>query len=97
MDTTFNEDPFFTTVLQNGEQGLFNNLLASKNDNVVLQITHLPVEKSMHSKETARDTSFALDEDNLLVLAWLNISVEDQVNEITVEDQEHDLAETQAN
>ncbi|KAG6627502.1 uncharacterized protein LOC122296873 [Carya illinoinensis] len=76
MDTIFDEDPFFTTLLQSGEQEISSTLMTSSHDNVGLQATQLAGEKRPPSKKTQRGVSFTVEEDNLLVLAWLNISVD---------------------
>ncbi|XP_035545904.1 uncharacterized protein LOC118348409 [Juglans regia] len=75
MDTTFDEDHFFTTLLQSGEQGRSTTVMASSHDNVGLQATLLEGEKRPPSKKTQRGVSFTIEEDNLLVSAWLNISM----------------------
>ncbi|XP_035550683.1 glutathione S-transferase T3-like [Juglans regia] len=76
MDTTFDEDPFFTTLLQSGKQGRSTTVMASSHDNVGLQATLLEGEKRPPSKKTQRGVSFTVEEDNLLLSAWLNISMD---------------------
>ncbi|XP_042962346.1 uncharacterized protein LOC122296612 [Carya illinoinensis] len=50
--------------------------MTSSHDNVRLQATQLAGENRTHSKKTQRGVSFIVEEDNLLVSAWLNISVD---------------------
>ena len=76
METIFDEDPFFTTLLQSGEQGISSTLMTSSHDNIGLQATQLEGEKMSRSKKTQRGVSFTVEEDNLLVLDWLNISMD---------------------
>ncbi|KAF5453007.1 hypothetical protein F2P56_027954 [Juglans regia] len=75
MDTTFDEDLFFTTLLQSGEQGISSTLM-SGHENIGLQATQLEGEKRPPSMKTQRGVSFTVEEDNLLVSAWLNISMD---------------------
>ncbi|KAG6661681.1 hypothetical protein CIPAW_03G191400 [Carya illinoinensis] len=74
MDTHFDDDPFFPTLLQSGGGGC--NSTPTQHDNVVVQATPNDGEKRHLSKKVQRGTSFTVEEDNLLVLAWFNISID---------------------
>ncbi|KAF5460555.1 hypothetical protein F2P56_020419, partial [Juglans regia] len=74
MDTHFEDDPFFTTLLQSGGGGC--NSTPTQHSNVVIQATTTDGEKRHHSKKVQRGASFTVEEDNLLVSAWLNISID---------------------
>ncbi|XP_035543637.1 uncharacterized protein LOC118347706 [Juglans regia] len=73
MDTHFENDLFFTTLLQSG--GGDCNSIPTQHSNVVIQATTTDGEKRHHSKKVQRGASFTVEEDNLLVSAWLNISI----------------------
>ncbi|KAG6641642.1 glutathione S-transferase T3-like [Carya illinoinensis] len=73
MDTHFDDDPFFTTLLQSGGGGY--NSTPTQHDNVV-QATSIDGEKRHLSKKVQRGASFTVKENNLLVSAWLNISID---------------------
>ncbi|KAG6639786.1 glutathione S-transferase T3-like [Carya illinoinensis] len=75
MDTHFDDDPFFTTLLQSGGGGCDST--PTQHDNVVVQATQNYDGKKRHlSKKVQRRASFTVEEDNLLVSAWLNISID---------------------
>ncbi|XP_041025354.1 uncharacterized protein LOC121265746 [Juglans microcarpa x Juglans regia] len=74
MDTHFEDDPFFTTLLRSGGGGF--NSTPTQHSNVVIQATPTDGEKKHHSKKVQRGASFIVEEDNLLVSAWLNISID---------------------
>ncbi|XP_035547362.1 glutathione S-transferase T3-like [Juglans regia] len=74
MDTHFEDDPFFTTLLQSG--GIGCNSTPTQHSNVVIQATTTDGEKRHHSKKVQRGASFTVEEDNLLVSTWLNIGID---------------------
>ncbi|XP_042980203.1 glutathione S-transferase T3-like [Carya illinoinensis] len=74
MEEHFYDDPFFTTLLQSGGGGC--NSTPTQHDNVVVQATPNDSEKRHTSKKVQRGASFTVEEDNLLVSAWLNISID---------------------
>ncbi|KAG6661275.1 hypothetical protein CIPAW_03G162700 [Carya illinoinensis] len=74
MDTHFDDDPFFTTLLQSGGGGC--NSTPTQHFNVVVQATPNDGEKRQPPKKVQRDASLTVEEDNLLISAWLNISID---------------------
>ncbi|KAF5446120.1 hypothetical protein F2P56_031773 [Juglans regia] len=74
MGTQIDDDPFFTTLLQSGGEGC--NSTPTQPSNVVLQATFNDGEKRQPPKKVQRGASFTAEEDNLLVSAWLNISID---------------------
>lgn len=75
MCATFGEYPFFSTLLQSGEQGISSTPMASRHDSVVLQAIQQKGKRPT-SKKTQRGVSFILEEEHLLLLVWLNISMD---------------------
>ncbi|KAG6668568.1 hypothetical protein CIPAW_01G179900 [Carya illinoinensis] len=73
MDTHLMMTHFFTTLLQSGGRGCDST--PTQHDNVVVQATPNDGEKRHLSKKVQRGVSFTVEEDNLLVSAWLNISI----------------------
>ncbi|KAG7989919.1 hypothetical protein I3843_03G261600 [Carya illinoinensis] len=65
MDNLLDDDPFFTTLLQSGGEGPITTPTFSQHSNVVAASTP-------HS----RGASFTVEEDNVLVSGWLNISID---------------------
>ncbi|XP_018809683.2 glutathione S-transferase T3-like [Juglans regia] len=74
MDTRFDDDPFFTTLLQSGGGGC--NSAPTQHGNVVVQAIPNDGEQRHPSKKVQRGASFTVEEDNLLVSVWLNISID---------------------
>ncbi|XP_035543643.1 glutathione S-transferase T3-like [Juglans regia] len=74
MGTQIDDDPLFTTLLQSGGEGC--NSTPTQPSNVVLQATFNDGEKRQPPKKVQRGASFTAEEDNLLVSAWLNISID---------------------
>ncbi|KAG6650232.1 hypothetical protein CIPAW_06G027900 [Carya illinoinensis] len=74
MDTHFDDDLFFTTLLQSGGGGCDST--PTQHDSVVVQATPNDGEKRHFSKKVQRGASFTVEEDNLPVSAWLNISID---------------------
>ncbi|KAF5480572.1 hypothetical protein F2P56_001311 [Juglans regia] len=74
MDTHFEDDQFFTSLLQSGGGGY--NSTPTQHYNVVIQATTTDGEKRHHSRKVQRGASFTVEEDNLFVSPWLNISID---------------------
>ncbi|KAM6548214.1 hypothetical protein CsatB_019890 [Cannabis sativa] len=74
MDSQFYGANSFTTLLQEGEES-YHEYLPSLND---LESSHtLPNLKEGSAKKTkSRKGNFSPEEDNLLVFAWLNTSLD---------------------
>ncbi|KAG6666483.1 glutathione S-transferase T3-like [Carya illinoinensis] len=76
MDNLLDEDPFFTTLLQSGGEGPITTPTFSQHSNVVVASTPLHGEKRPPTKKVQRGASFTVEEDNVLVSGWLNISID---------------------
>ncbi|KAF5471924.1 hypothetical protein F2P56_008683 [Juglans regia] len=74
MGTPSKEDPFFTTLLQSGGEGCTPTY--EQYSNVMIQTTPLHGEKRPPTKKVQKGASFTVEEDNLLVSGWLNISID---------------------
>uniref|UniRef100_A0A2N9EEQ3 No apical meristem-associated C-terminal domain-containing protein n=1 Tax=Fagus sylvatica TaxID=28930 RepID=A0A2N9EEQ3_FAGSY len=85
MDSQRQEDPFFIDLLQEGEQGFENGfMMATPHMNVDAHQSPPPVENQPSSpveirsttKKSQRGNNFTIEEDNMLVSAWLNNSLD---------------------
>ncbi|KAF5464003.1 hypothetical protein F2P56_005356 [Juglans regia] len=76
MDTPSEDDPFFTTLLQSGGEGCNDIPTYEQYSNVLVQTTPLHGEKRPPAKKVQRGASFTVEEDNVLVSGWLNISID---------------------
>ncbi|KAG6634995.1 uncharacterized protein LOC122281301 [Carya illinoinensis] len=76
MDNLLDEDPFFTTLLQSGGECPITTPTFSQHSNVVVASTPLHGEKRPPTKKVQRGASFTVEEDNVLVSGWLNISID---------------------
>ncbi|KAG6624740.1 hypothetical protein CIPAW_16G048900 [Carya illinoinensis] len=76
MEPSFDVNSFFTTLLQNGGQGEGSTPFNSIYGNVVVQPSQAESERRPPTKKSQRGVSFTTEEDNLLVSAWLNISLD---------------------
>ncbi|XP_040989038.1 glutathione S-transferase T3-like [Juglans microcarpa x Juglans regia] len=74
MGSPSEEDPFFTTLLQSGGEGCTPTY--EQYSSVMIQTTPLHGEKRPPPKKVQRGASFTVEEDNLLVSGWLNISID---------------------
>ncbi|KAG6636333.1 hypothetical protein CIPAW_11G104100 [Carya illinoinensis] len=72
MNTLIDENPFFTTLLESGECGI-NNLIVDA-DFVDVQATQPQRKKKAPKHKSQRGVSFTIEEDTLLISAWLNVS-----------------------
>ncbi|XP_062113943.1 uncharacterized protein LOC133824946 [Humulus lupulus] len=79
MDSQLHGVHSFTTLLQEGEES-YNDYLPSLND-LESQYTPSNPEDGNSRKTKSRKGNFSTEEDNVLVLAWLNTSM-DPINEI---------------
>ncbi|KAG6646962.1 hypothetical protein CIPAW_07G045400 [Carya illinoinensis] len=73
------DDPFFTTLLQSGGEGINNPLIACvlhDNVEVEVEVTQPEGQVRARTKLSQRGVSFTMEEDNLLVSEWLNISID---------------------
>ena len=78
MDSQLHEIHSFTTLLQEEEES-YNDYLPSLND-LESQYTPSNPENGNSKKTKSRKDNFSIEEDNLLVLAWLNTSM-DPINQ----------------
>ncbi|KAG6659921.1 hypothetical protein CIPAW_03G069900 [Carya illinoinensis] len=76
MDNLLNEDPLFNTLLQSGGEGPITTQTFSQHSNVVVASTPLHGGKRPPTKKVQRGASFTVEEDNVLVSGWLNISID---------------------
>ncbi|KAG6642268.1 hypothetical protein CIPAW_09G130900 [Carya illinoinensis] len=79
MDSHLLDDPFFTTLLQSGGEGIINPPMARVlYDNIVyeVEVTQFEGQVRARTKLSQRGVSFTVEEDNLLVSGWLNISID---------------------
>ncbi|KAG6629961.1 glutathione S-transferase T3-like [Carya illinoinensis] len=74
MNTLIDEDPFFTTLLESGEGGINNPIVDA--DFVDVQATQPQREKKAAKHKSQRGVSFTIEEDTLLISAWLNVSID---------------------
>lgn len=75
MNTTFDDDHFLFTLVQSGGQGCNITLIVTQNSNIVVKATPFNSKKRLPNKKVQRCTSFIIEDDNLIVFAWLNISI----------------------
>ncbi|KAG6696988.1 hypothetical protein I3842_09G176500 [Carya illinoinensis] len=77
MDSQTEEDPVSTTLLQEGGHGINNETMGtSTNHNVYAQDTQGQAHIGSTRKRSHRGGNFTVEEDNQLVSAWLNISLD---------------------
>ncbi|KAG6629484.1 hypothetical protein CIPAW_14G088300 [Carya illinoinensis] len=76
MDNLLDEDPFFTTLLQSGGESPITTPTFTQHSNVVVGSTPLHGGKRPPTKKVQRGASFTVEEDNVLVSGWLNISID---------------------
>ncbi|XP_018837776.2 uncharacterized protein LOC109003892 [Juglans regia] len=78
MDSQTGEDLFSTTtLLQEGEHGINNGTIGtSTNHNVYAQDTQTQAHIGSTRKRSHRGGNFTVEEDNQLVSAWLNVSLD---------------------
>ncbi|KAG6662170.1 hypothetical protein CIPAW_03G225000 [Carya illinoinensis] len=72
MNTLIDKDLFFTTLLESGEGGINNPIVDA--DFVDVQATQPQREKKAAKHKSQRGVSFTIEEDTLLISAWLNVS-----------------------
>lgn len=58
IETSFDADPFWTTLLQSGGQGEYSISFNSIHDNIVVQPSQAEGEQRPHTKRSQRDVSF---------------------------------------
>ncbi|KAG7977772.1 hypothetical protein I3843_05G047500 [Carya illinoinensis] len=76
MDNLLDENPFFTALLQSGGEGPITTPTFLRHSNVVVASTPIQGEKRPPTKKVQRGASFTVEEDNVLVSGWLNISID---------------------
>jgi hypothetical protein len=71
-----NDDTFFVPLIHEGDYGYNAYTLASFHENIDSQDTQLQPQTEFTTKKTQQKGNFGVEEDNVLVSAWLTTSMD---------------------